>query len=310
MNPILYITASRAEEIMFGYINDWYTERANAGSAHLRDHYDVHIDFVRNLPLQTGKCEFFVDEKEEQKYMTLFSSLENVIESDGFEKGAKRIHAICDELDSLKVKSSEGDVYSLSIAINRIFSIERYEIQFAPMHMYNALCELCNAVMNILTVTDDTLKKMLANLFDRYIINLAIVGKERILADHDTDEKACNYRLPWPKFVVQSISSSDFDLKTFLTSSPITMFFGHPSAISSELIIVMRDLRSIAQSEYFVCVRTFWWREWRNMDEGTRRVLRKIHGFPRGVDKQRRIIKDRYPKEGAICLTHLFIREI
>jgi hypothetical protein len=297
-------------DAIFEFIRDLYVNRDDSKSKYDKDYYDVCIEFFKTLPYYAAAGKFFTNDEDEITYIASFGLIDSLANS-GFKKNSEVIQTICAQLGSISVRTVAGTTHTLSDAISHISNFQNHDVvKFVPICALRTIYEAKTAICEILEMPEMHIKTNLINLFDRYILSLAITGEECVLASHRLAVNT-NKRMPRPKMVVQLLSSDNFDMKTFLTASPITMFFGHINAFEHELKIVMRDLKDCAYSQCTrgLPLRHCWQGVMRGESSGTRLAIRNIQSFPRGKKAQRKLVMKMYPTE-QLCMTHMFIRRI
>lgn len=279
-----------------------------------RDFANICVETLKTLPFEVAAGEFFITVDDEKQYLTTINLIMDL--ASDYEENSGLIATICSVFDGMNVKSADGTVYPLSVAICRMFQTQPMNGLFSvfnSVHVIEAQRVTAQAITAILAAPNEDNRKRLINLFDRYIISLATVGPEQVLKCHQPLTKLGRRKPVLTNYVVQSIASPEFQMKDFLEHSPIAMFFGYIEPIRDELHVVMADFASLSTGVMYYP--NNWFRRsyaWHSHHQGRleqANIVARIHNFPRGFGSRGKIVKKMYPKEN-LCSIHLFIRPI
>lgn len=288
-----------------GYIMDILRMKTEGKTKHERDFNEVLADILFTLPLESGEGSFFVSKDDEFAYLSGMSLIRDL--SSDLKANAGSIESICDGLKSYKVKTANGGTRLFSEAFNVLFM--KYDKYWNAVHNIfkkgpysRIMCILCmyNAATAIIKFNSASASDLLTN----YMFGLVADGKENVMKVHK-QQSTLDRRLPEVKeYVIQSILDPDFCMKTFLTKSPISMFFGNNRATRREIVPCFESLALIASGNE-TCLRKDWSGRWRD----PKQVIARIHSKRTKSNKMTQTALNKlFPGDAPIYLAMLFIR--
>jgi hypothetical protein len=272
----------------------------DAKTKHDKDFADLCVESLRNFAMEAEVDRVFVNPDDAKLYTNTIGVI--LAHANDLEGHKARICHLCTIIDNIMIKCYDGDKWHIYRALTQIGeSMHQWEMHFESTATAQVQCKTFQAIQSI---TQSFHHEMLSSIFDRYILSLAMAGREKVLEPYGKID--CTRRKPMVNdFTIQSISSPDFDMKEFLTRSPIVIFFGSLGAARYEITSVMDVFHS------YIPYISSGLREWIQVRHrrayGCVHTIEKIHNFPQSVREQARLVKKMYPGEELI-LPHLFIR--
>lgn len=273
--------------------------RGDASTQHERDYSDICIEWMRTLPLEAAAGVLFLTQEGETTYLNSICILLEL--SSDFERNKSTIGHICAEIDRIPLAASlvhHGVTY-----IYQIFrEVDQWSNPTCVSYIMTIYREIKNTILAILAVLDPAYRKMLVNLFDKYILSLAIVGQEKALSVHKPLTNIGRRIKPTGTgYIIQSIADPDFSMRDFLLRGPVSMFYGYEEPARFEIVYLCSSLRTmvgfqivpINDSHY----RNNWSRHHWQVNKECTAVVRNILGLKKTKTAAARQFKRLYPNE-------------
>lgn len=275
-----------------------------ATTQHERDFAEVLADVLYTLPLESADGSFFVTKEDESAYLNGMSLIRDL--SSDLKTNANAIDTICNNLKSYLVKKANGGTWPFSDAFNALF-VDYYSHIYTAKNLFKkgpysrvtCILRMYNAVSRIIQYNGVRESDILIN----YMFSLVTNGREVVMKAHKQNPVS-GRRLPDVEvYVIQSVLDPNFCMKTFLTMSPISMFFGHNRATKREVIPFFDSLYSMACNSE-LSLRKLWQNSF-----DPKQVIRNIHSNRiKHWYLSRSALNKMIPGDEPIYLASLFIR--
>lgn len=277
---------------LFEEIRKIFAMRANPLTKRDSEYADVCISWMQTLHLEAAAGALFLTPAGEEEYLTSIG----VVIALGleFEKNRKTIRRICDSIAAIPLTPTpeNHNMYHIINGMNGL------HISTHVSHSMLIHRTMYDTIERILAIHDQACRKTMIDLFDKYIMSLAIVGKQSALACHQplTD---LGRRMPQvDKYIIQSIGDPDFSMRDFLFHGPITMFYGYVEPAINEVAYIHMGFDELIPHPG---------RLYHFDRPGCGKVIRAIHGIPRGTLGMKQVEK-MYPDATCRSIVHMFVR--
>jgi hypothetical protein len=274
------------DKMSYTEIRNIFKLRADAKTKNDADYADICIEWMRTLPLEAGPGVLFQTPAGEAEYLTSIGLLIEL--ASDFEKNKSTIGHICAGIDAIPLTATPG-LHSTMYHILR----ETVSQSWSHLHVsYIAVIrrEMKNAITQILETPDPTHRKMLVDLFDRYIMSLAIVGPENALSCYKKltklGRRVINFStMDDAHYKIQSIGDPEFSMRDFLLAGPVCMFYGYEEPAEAEIthltssVRILTTQRLIGDDSYY---RDRWPNHKYRYGYPCTKLVAAIHGIPRG----------------------------
>ena len=288
--------------MLLGSIEAILTQRNAATNQHERDYSDICIEWMRTLPMEAAVGALFLTPEGETTYLNSISILLELASE--FERNKATIGHICATIDAIPLAASLG--HHGPIRICQILKKAEREQPCNSVHVSHIMTiyqKVKKTILEILAVIDPEHKKMLVSLFDRYIMSLAVVGRDKALSCHQplTNLGRRNGSDTLSGYIIQSIASPDFSLRDFLLRGPISMFYGYIEPLQNEIVNIRYSFHMLTIHKPCISDHTHfrnnWARHQRVYGQKCMDVVRIIHGLKKEKSDAAQQFKRLYPNE-------------
>ena len=230
----------------------------------------------------------------EARYLELINLL--ITLAPKFEENIDVIKPICAQLDTIPLHHSIKGLYI--ILEETVRQQDQADVSYI-MTMYR---EIKNSILAIL-VMDPVYKGAMANLLDKYILSLAIVGHEKALSCHRPLSKVGRRKEPNMSsgYFIQSVIDPDFSMRNFLLYGPISMFYGYKEPALYEVYRICHFIQVASPSILTVGYDSYFRDNWMGFRHiygvGCKNVVRIIQGLEKEKRSATRRFKKLYPNE-------------
>ena len=291
--------SSRVVKMSFNEIKNILIRRNNASTQHERDYSDICIEWMRTLPMEAAAGALFLTPEGETMYLNSICILLEL--ASDFEKNKSTIGHICAEIDRIPLTAPPA--HHGFTDVNQILrEAERSRSPTSVSHIMTIYREMKNTILAILAILDPAHRKMMVNLFDKYILSLAVVGQEKALSVHNPLTNLGRRIKPaGTDYIIQSIGDPDFSMRDFLLKGPVSMFYGYEEPARFEIVHLCYAILSMASFQTIPTddshYRDYWIRRrWQVNGECTA-VVRNIQGLKKERTAAARQFKKLYPNE-------------